>query len=80
MVATKKISRQERWRQRNPKKVWAHVATQSALRRGLIDRQPCAICSDEKAEAHHPDYDRPLMVQWLCRKHHKQAHKRKGGN
>ena len=30
-------------------------------------------CS-KKAEAHHPDYDRPLDVIWLCPQHHKALH------
>jgi len=76
---SRKPTRQERWRARHPKKAWAHMATRSALRRGLLQKQPCAICGDPKAEAHHEDYDRPLLVRWLCRKHHKQAHKRGAG-
>ncbi len=78
MADKRKLTRQERWRLRNPKKVWAQVATASALRRGLIQRKPCEVCGAKKAEAHHPDYDRPLLVRWLCRKHHKQAHRRSG--
>lgn len=66
---------QAAWRERNPKKYWAHVATKSALRRGLVVQQPCEICGDAKSEAHHDDYDRPLLIQWLCRKHHKAHHK-----
>lgn len=67
-------SRQDRWRERNPLAYWAHAATRSALRRGLIQRQPCAVCGAEKAEAHHPDYGDPLHPQWLCRRHHKALH------
>ena len=79
-TATKrKHKRQEKWRERNPKKYWAHSATRSAIRRGLLNPAPCAVCGDPKAEAHHPDYDRPLLVQWLCRKHHRAVHYRKGG-
>ncbi|SHI96154.1 hypothetical protein SAMN05444404_1098 [Ruegeria lacuscaerulensis ITI-1157] len=76
MADKRKLTRQERWRQRNPQKAWAHAATASALRRGLLTRKPCEVCGAEKTDAHHPDYDRPLVVQWLCRKHHKQAHQR----
>jgi hypothetical protein len=67
-------SRQERWRARNPLKSWAHSATRSAIRRGLIVPKPCEVCGDPKAEAHHPDYRRPLVVKWWCRRHHKQHH------
>lgn len=65
---------QAAWRRRNPIKHWAHVATQSGLRRGLITPEPCEVCGAEKAEAHHDDYDRPLAVRWLCRKHHREVH------
>lgn len=67
-------SRQERWRERNPLAYWAHAATRSALRRGLIQRQPCAVCGNPDAEAHHPRYDDPLRPEWLCRRHHKARH------
>lgn len=64
-------SRQARWRARNPKARWAHVCLDSAIRRGLIERQPCEVCGAEPADGHHDDYDRPMAVRWLCRKHHK---------
>jgi hypothetical protein len=66
---------QERWRARNPLARWAHVATQSAIRRGLIARQDCEVCGDPNTDAHHPDHTKPLEVQFLCRRHHKAAHK-----
>ncbi len=71
-----KHERQKRWRERNPLAAWAHVALQSAIRRGLISRQPCEECGDPQTDAHHPDYTRPAHVQWLCRKHHKEEHRR----
>lgn len=46
----------------------------NALKYGRLTPQPCFICG-EHAQAHHPDYDRPLSVTWLCPKHHKEAHK-----
>lgn len=45
------------------------------LRDKKIERQPCEICGDDNGEGHHPDYNRPLEVHWLCRKHHRQIHK-----
>ncbi|MCV2871590.1 hypothetical protein OEZ71_04705 [Defluviimonas sp. WL0050] len=65
---------QQKWRERNPKADWAHAATRSAINRGLIERKPCEVCGDPETDAHHPDYDRPLTVRFLCRKHHKQEH------
>jgi hypothetical protein len=47
-----------------------------AIRTGRIIRQPCSICGEPNADAHHQDYNRPLDVQWLCTFHHLQEHKR----
>lgn len=51
----------------------AHIIVSNALKNGNLTKQPCFICG-EKAEAHHPDYSRPLDVVWLCSTHHKEAH------
>lgn len=74
-----KHQRQKRWRDRNPIEAWAHSATQSALRCGIIQPEPCAVCGESKTEAHHPDYLRPLHVEWHCRKHNRAVHYRKTG-
>jgi hypothetical protein len=74
----RKPSRQERWRERNQVADWAHSSTRSALRRGLLERRPCEVCGDPKSDAHHPDYNRPLLVRWLCRRHHRAAHQESG--
>lgn len=71
----KALSRQQRWRKRNPKSYIAHLAVGAALRHGVIEQQPCEQCGANKSEAHHPDYERPYDVVWLCRKCHKAAHK-----
>lgn len=65
------ITRQ--WRADNPKAWKAHIDLNNAIRIGTITRQPCFICGG-KAVAHHPNYDAPLDVVWLCQAHHKQAH------
>jgi hypothetical protein len=65
---------QARWHDQNPIAGWAHSATRSAIRKGLIARQPCGVCGAEPADAHHADHRRPLDVQWLCRRHHRQHH------
>jgi hypothetical protein len=44
-----------------------------AVRRGDVARWPCQVCG-EKAEMHHPTYDQPLNVVWLCHQHHLAAH------
>lgn len=68
---------QKRWHAAHPWAGWAHAAVRSAVRRGLIERQPCEICGADPADAHHEggEYDRPLTtVRFLCRRHHRQAH------
>jgi hypothetical protein len=69
-------ARQTAWRDRNPMKVWAHAATRSALRRGLITKPDrCEGCSKPgPLEAHHHDHRDPLRIAWLCRKCHKRLH------
>lgn len=42
-------------------------------RRGVLVPQPCA-CGSSDVEMHHPDYDRPLLVVWMCRPCHLNYH------
>lgn len=70
----KSLSSQAKWNKANPKALWAHTAVKSALKRGLIIREPCEVCGSEPTDAHHDDYDRPLAVRWLCRLHHRAVH------
>lgn len=62
-----------KWTLLQPKRKAASWAVNNAIRDGKLKRQPCWVCGS-KAHAHHPDYDRPLDVVWLCPAHHKQAH------
>jgi hypothetical protein len=61
------------WRRANPKRWAAQIKLNNALRAGRVQKTPCMVCG-ERAEAHHPDYDQPLDVVWLCPAHHKQVH------
>jgi len=61
----------------NPEKYFARQAVSTALRNGSLKRQPCVICANDKSQAHHEDYSKPLIVTWLCSKHHSQKHRRK---
>ena len=63
----------DKWKTEHPDRRSANIAIGNAVRKGEINPLPCLICG-EKAEAHHPDYSRPLDVIWLCSAHHKQAH------
>lgn len=53
----------------------AQRAVMKAVADGRLERKPCEVCGSRKAHAHHPDYGKPLEVQWLCRVHHAEAHK-----
>ena len=61
------------WRADHPKRRSAQMVLGYAVKRGEVSPLPCFVCG-AKAEAHHPDYDAPLAVSWLCPPHHKQAH------
>jgi hypothetical protein len=43
---------------------------------GLLKEEPCEVCGELKVEAHHKDYKKPWVVNWLCRKHHYEWHKK----
>lgn len=62
-----------KYRDDEPRRYTARNILNAAVRDKKITPLPCMLCG-EKAEAHHPDYDRPLDVVWLCVQHHKQAH------
>jgi hypothetical protein len=62
-------------REKHPEKYRARMEVLKAKRKGTLIKQPCEICGDNKVEAHHEDYSKPLEIKWLCTKHHKQRHK-----
>lgn len=57
----------------------ANTILNNAIRDGRIKPWPvCAVPEcNKKPVAHHPDYDRPLDVVWLCQAHHVQTHRMK---
>ena len=55
---------------RHPEQIKAKTLVNSAIRKGILIRQPCQDCGHPKTQAHHPDYSNPLEVQWLCSVHH----------
>lgn len=66
----------QKWQAYNKRKRAAHVALGNAVRDGRVTPWPvCAVPEcNHKPEAHHPDYDAPLAVVWLCPSHHKRVH------
>lgn len=67
-----KVNRE--YRKANPKRVIANRAISYAVASGKMKQMPCEVCGSKKSVAHHPDYDYPLTVVWLCQIHHKEAH------
>lgn len=67
----KKAEYQRRRRAKHPGKDRAKNKVGNAIRDGRLKRLPCQVCG-EPAEAHHEDYRKPLDVQWLCFKHHRE--------
>lgn len=64
----------KRYRQKNEKRYRCNAAVNNALRDGRLKKLPCWVCGSEHVEGHHPDYDAPLSVVWLCAVHHKEIH------
>ena len=63
-----------RYEGKYPEKFAAKVILNHAVESGKIMKQPCHICGGKRVEAHHEDYTKPLDVEWLCNKHHREKH------
>lgn len=60
---------------RDPIKIKARYLVERAVKNGDLVRTPCEVCGAVgRIEAHHTDYSKPLQVQWLCPKHHRERH------
>lgn len=67
-----------RWQALQPLRRAANTILGNAVRDGRVRPWPvCAVpeCKRKRVEGHHPDYDRPLDVVWLCSQHHRECHK-----
>jgi hypothetical protein len=58
----------------HPKIYKARWMISNRKKSGSLVAKPCEACGSEKVEAHHCDYNKPLEVMWLCRKHHAKWH------
>lgn len=65
----------KRYKEYNRKKANTHRKVMYAVQQGQLIKEPCEVCGDVNSEAHHDDYDKPLEVRWLCRKHHNELHR-----
>jgi len=63
----------QKWAMNNPHKRKAQYIAANARRSGkLIKPKQCSTCEKEHhdLEMHHPDYNKPLDVVWLCTECH----------
>lgn len=65
----------DKWRKKYPHRIAAESLLSTAIAAGRVTKYPCWICGKTNVHGHHPDYDQPLNVVWLCPLHHKQLHK-----
>jgi len=52
----------------------ARLQAYNAVASGVLKKLPCRVCGAENSQMHHPDYEQPLLVVWLCRKCHAEEH------
>jgi hypothetical protein len=72
MIMAKRV--QTEWKAQFPNRRKAQNILAGAVKTNKVFKLHCIVCGSEKVEAHHPDYDRPLDVIWMCPVHHKQTH------
>ena len=76
-MTTKATSRQRRHQKEHPQQGRATEQLKKAVDDGLLIKPGfCTICyqTERPIEAHHPDYDFPLLVFWLCHACHMLLH------
>jgi len=73
----KALASKKRYQDANPVRYKANTAVGNAVRDGRLIKLPCEVCgSNERIHGHHEDYSKPLVVIWLCSKHHGEAHRK----
>ena len=54
----------------------ARIIVHKMVKEGSLFPEKCIVCGKLPTEAHHEDYNKPLNVKWVCKKHHKEIHNR----
>lgn len=68
----------KKWKRNNRFKCKIHLATYRAIKRGQLKKEfECFICAEKTQyiKAHHPNYDYPLAVIWMCPSCHELIHR-----
>jgi len=68
-------ARGRRSREKRKFEAKAQCTLNQAVKAGRIKKDKCRLCGEQDTEAHHHDYNKPLDVDWLCRKHHNLIHR-----
>lgn len=64
---------QRRYRKKHPVKAAARMRVTYAKRIGALIPRPCKHCgSKDDVQAHHHDYSKPLDVEWVCFRCHRE--------
>ena len=65
---------QKKYKEKYRERIKATNIIKVLIEQKKITPQKCEVCGDKKADAHHPDYSKPLEIVWLCRSHHRKTH------
>jgi len=75
-IKNKEYSKKYKSNPDNTIKTIAHDTVNNAIKSGKLIKGPCYICgSTKRINCHHPDYNKPLDVIFLCPIHHSRLHK-----
>lgn len=58
----------------------ARASVARAIKKGILQKEPCEVCGFLIVDAHHGDYSQPLIVNWFCRPHHAEMHRLQRAN
>lgn len=69
-------STDKKYKKKYPERIKASQLLNYAVKIGVVKKKPCEFkgCKSIKVQGHHPNYNKPLEVIWLCAKHHKKLH------
>ncbi len=62
----------KRARGRDPARYKAMTVANRAVRDGTLLKRPCKVCGNVAVRAYHPDYSKPLEVEWVCFPHYRE--------
>ena len=62
--------------QEKQKRIKARSDLNHAVKQGKVKKVSCQKCGSKYSQAHHPNYNNPLNVQWLCQSCHWNLHSR----